>query len=183
MESIRDCLLNLQAGIITAARCVARMADGVHKQEAQEALQSFRKSDKTMRDRLWILQVWRKHGQEVATQLSCVKTGELLDQDLAKILKDKQKNELKIQRDLAKERAVTQQQAKRFKAEPGAGSSGYNRGVSSRGVSSRGGRGNARGGGGPGRGGGPEPGQSGRERRCYTCQSIEHFARNCPKNK
>jgi len=157
MESLRDSIIHVQNGILMAVRVIATMEAGAPKTEATAALDHFRKSDKVMRQRLFILKVWRKHGQDIATQLASVKAGELLDPDLAKLLKEKQKSEQKIQRDLAKDRAAVQQQAKRFKADNGAGPSGYDRGSLKTGGYPRGEGGNARGGGGQGRGGRPKP--------------------------
>lgn len=173
--------MSTQYGILAAGRAIAKMEAG-QRQEAEAALAYFRKTDQLLRERLFILQVWRKHGEVIARQLASMKAGELLDPDLAKLLKDKLKSEQKIQRDLAKDRVASQQQAKRFKPYHGAGTSGYNRGSQNRGGHSRGGRGYARGGSSNGRGAEPEPGSVPKERSCYLCHSTEHFIRNCPKN-
>ena len=180
--------MHTQNGILAAVQVIAKMENGDHKEEAKVVLTHFRKSDESMRKRLFILQVWRKHGRDVAAKLASRKAGELLDPDLANILKGKQKIEEKIQRDLAKDRAVTQQQAKRFKYDYGAGHSNYNRGGQSRGNQhrggyTRGGGGYTRGGEGYGRGAGTKQSTTKEEKKCYSCNSAEHFARNCPTRK
>ena len=56
------------------------MPAGVTKQAAMNSLAEFRKSDESMRDRLFVLQVWRKYDQETADKLArrkarCWKSG------------------------------------------------------------------------------------------------------------
>ena len=99
MEFLWDYLFNTQNGILPGIWGIARI-EGVH--EAKAAPEHFRRWDVLMRNRLFILQLWRKHVQDVKMHLSSVKAGENLDPDLAKLLKDKQKSERKIQRDLVK---------------------------------------------------------------------------------
>ncbi len=57
------------------------MPAGVTKQAAMNSLAEFRKSDESMRDRLFVLQVWRKYDQETADKLARRKAGEFLDPD------------------------------------------------------------------------------------------------------
>ena len=59
-----------------------------------------------MRDRLFVLQVWRKYDQETADKLARRKAGEFLDPELAKVLEEREKkmDREKREREREKER-------------------------------------------------------------------------------
>ena len=47
--------------------------------EAESAMAEFRKTGESIRDRLFVLQVWRRYYQETADKLARMKAGEFLD--------------------------------------------------------------------------------------------------------
>ena len=104
------------------------------------------------------------------------KRGEYLDNDLAKVLEDEDKIKARTERDLAaaRERAASLASlTKRPKYNPtnnysGAGSSGANRG----------GKGYFQGRGGHAQGGQQTTPKE--PKKCYLCNAIGHFVRNCP---
>ena len=55
------------------------MTAGPAKNVAEGALAEFRKAEEAMRDRLFILQVWRRFDHDTADKLARVKAGEFLD--------------------------------------------------------------------------------------------------------
>ncbi len=162
-------IVPLQNGILGALKIVAKMEEGADKMAALAALAEFRKSDEHARKQLFFLQIWKKHGRETAVKYAKRKNGEYLDNDLAKVLEDKEKLEYKRERDreTAKERSYAQ--PKRSKGEFRAGSSGSYRG----GYAPRGRGGYVR--------GWKQP-TTKEERKCYLCGATDHFVRNCPKN-
>ena len=67
------------------------MVEGAGKDSAEAALTEIKKGDDLMHNRLFILQVRREYGEEVADKLSRTKAGEFLDPDLNKILQEENK--------------------------------------------------------------------------------------------
>ncbi len=159
----------MQNGILGARRIVAQMEEGTDKRAALAALTEFRKSDEHARKQLFFLQIWKKHGRETAVKYAKRKNGEYLDDDLAKVLEEKEKLEYKRGRDRETARERSNAQPKRFKDEFGAGPSGSYRG----GYAPRGRGGYAR--------GWKQP-TTRDDRKCFLCGATEHFVRNCPKN-
>ena len=163
-------LLNSQEGIIVSNRLVAAMEAGIQKEAAILALAEFKKNDLLMRNRLFILQVQKQYGEEVADKLSRTKAGEFLDPNLNKIFEEENKMKRRLQLELEKERERSRITAKRAKVYPPRAKE------SDDGPSKTGGYHGASGGrGGYSRGGGTkniptEP------RRCYVCKSTEHLA-------
>jgi hypothetical protein len=172
-------MLHNQEAIIVSTRLIASMIEGAAKDSAIAALTEIKKTDDLMRKRLFILQVQREYGEQVADKLSRTKAGEFLDPDLNKILEEENKLKRKVQLELEKEKEKLRIKAKRtkFNSRP----SDYGAGPSNAG----GYQGATRGRGGYSRGGGtkhtpttpPEP------KRCYICQSTQHLARNCTSAK
>lgn len=70
LENLQKVMLCNQNGIVEAQPVVAATADGLPKVAALEALAEFKKADEHMRKRLFILQVWRKHGPDIAEETS-----------------------------------------------------------------------------------------------------------------
>jgi hypothetical protein len=171
-------MLCTQNGILGSLRLIATVEEGANKTAAKDVLAEFRKAHELMRQWLFILTILRKFDYATADKVARTKAGEYLDADLAKVLEEKDKREVKREREKEKDRSCCQ--GKQFKGSHsyqvdfGAGSSNP-RGYHGYGVqASRGGRGGST------RGGGQV---STTERRCYVCQSLEHFARNCPNRK
>ncbi|EFX73854.1 hypothetical protein DAPPUDRAFT_109390 [Daphnia pulex] len=141
LEALEKIIVPLQNGILGARRIVAQMEEGTDKRAALVALAEFRK-----------------------------KNGEYLDDDLAKVLEEKEKLEYKRERDRETAKERSNAQPKRFKGEFGAGPSGSYRGR----YVPRGRGGYAR--------GWKQPTTRDDIRKCYLCVATEHFVRNCPKN-
>ena len=115
------------------------------------------------------MQIWKKHGRETAVKYARRKNGEYLDNDLAKVLEDKDKLEYKRERDRESTKERSNVQVKRFRGDSRAGpSEGYRGGYVQRGRGGyfRGGKHTA----------------TKEERKCYLCGVTDHFVRNCPKN-
>jgi len=83
-------MLSTQNSIITLRPLAARLT-AENKTAADAVLTELRKMDESNRDRLFILQVWRKHGQDAADHLARRKAGEFLDPDLSQVLEDQAK--------------------------------------------------------------------------------------------
>ena len=71
--------------------------------EADAVLTEMRKADEFMRERLYILQVWRKYDFETANKLARKKAGVFLDPDLVKVLKEREKRMDREKRERDKE--------------------------------------------------------------------------------
>ena len=169
-------LFPLQDAIIQSTALVSTMEAGASKTSAIAALARMSKSDDEMRKQLFFLQVWKKHGRVAAVKFAKRKRGEYLDNDLAKVLEDEDKIKARTERDLAaaRERAASLASlTKRPKYSPtnnypGAGSSGGNRGGKGY---LQGRRGHAQGG---------QQTTPKKPKKCYLCNAIGHFVRNCP---
>ena len=81
----------LQNGIIASVTLISTLTAGATKREAENILVELRKSEESMRDRLFVLQVWRKYDQETADKPARRKAGEYLDPELAKVLEEREK--------------------------------------------------------------------------------------------
>ncbi len=104
LETIQKALLSLQNGIIESSRIIGRLPAGRDRREAESAMAEFRKADESMRDRLFVLQVWRRYDQKTADKLARMKAGEFLDPELAKILEEREKRHDRDRREREKER-------------------------------------------------------------------------------
>nr|CAH0105921.1 unnamed protein product [Daphnia galeata] len=78
----------LQNGIIASVTLISTLAAGATKREAENILVELRKLEESMRDRLFVLQVWHKYDQETADKLARRKAEEYLDPELAKVLEN-----------------------------------------------------------------------------------------------
>ncbi len=77
--------MSVQNAVILQADLAARL-EGEDKTQADEVLKELRGADESMRDRLFILQLWRKYDQSSAEMYARRKAGEFLDADLAKVV-------------------------------------------------------------------------------------------------
>lgn len=167
----------LQNGILSSVALISKLAAGSTKREAEDVLVELRKSEESMRDRLFVLQVWRKYDQETADKLARRKAGEYLDPELAKVLEerekkmDRERRERETGRNLAIDQnatGVTRHTASISDrvhqiTEPIIPVDGF--GYGGRGGSVRGGK------------------RPGPELKCHLCGDPGHFFKQCPTKK
>ena len=103
MDATQKALIPVQNSIIQTVKLIAKIEHGAMRTEAEAVLTEMRKADETMRDRLYILQVWRKFDFETADKLARRKAGEFLDPDLSILLEQREKRMEREKRDRAKE--------------------------------------------------------------------------------
>jgi len=165
-------MLSTQNSIITLRPLAARLT-AENKAAADAVLTELRKMDESNRDRLFILQVWRKHGQDAADSLARRKAGEYLDPDLSQVLEDQAKKRERGEKE--KERSNRPKRGRGGASyynndEYGPGPSGapgysaHGRGGYS--ATGRGGYGSGRGG---SAGGGKRPGN---DNKCHICGDL-----------
>lgn len=207
MEATQKALLPLQNGIIASATLISTLAAGATKREAENILVELRKSEESMRDRLFLLQVWRKYDQETADKLARRKAGEYLDPELAKVLEEREKKMDREKHEREKDRDKFGNRSKRYRSDSsyrgdsrpstldhgtyhtgGRGGFGYGYGGGGYGGSygGHGGSYGGHGGGGSygGRGGSFRGGKRpGPEQKCQLCGDPGHFFKQCPTKK
>jgi hypothetical protein len=138
----------------------------------------FRKADESMRDRLFVLQVWRRYDQETADKLARMKAGEFLDPELAKILEEREKRHDRDRREREKERERSNRSRRsrggtaHYSDYPSRssdsggyqtpGRSGFGSGYGGRGGNVRGGR------------------RTGPDNKCHICGEPGNFFKQCP---
>lgn len=112
LDATQKALIPVQNSIIQTVKLIAKIEHGAMRTEAEAVLTEMRKADETMRDRLYILQVWRKFDFETADKLARRKAGEFLDPDLSILLEQREKRMEREKRERAKEGSSN---AKRFR--------------------------------------------------------------------
>ena len=170
----------LQNGILSSVALISKLAAGSTKREAEDVLVELRKSEESMRDRLFVLQVWRKYDQETADKLARRKAGEYLDPELAKVLEEREKKMDRERRERERDREKFGNRSKRYR-----GDSSYRvdfrPSTSDHGIYHTGGRGGF---GYGGRGGSVRGGKRpGPELKCHLCGDPGHFFKQCPTKK
>jgi hypothetical protein len=91
LEAIQRVILPTQNGILAIMKVAAQLTKDQEKAQAEGILTEQRKADQALRDRLFVLQVWRRYDQETADKFARRKAGEYLDEDLAKCLEERDK--------------------------------------------------------------------------------------------
>ena len=86
MEALQKAIEPLQDAILKLAKLAAKL-EGVPLQEANESLTDFRKSDKELRERLFVCQVAKSYGWEDANKMARRKAGDYEDPNLPKFWK------------------------------------------------------------------------------------------------
>ena len=114
METVQQILEPQQDSIIQLAKLTAKL-EGDNKAEATASLEGLRKAEELLRNRLYILQIWRKFDYETANKLHKKKNGKYNDPDLEKILEDRDKREEKNKRERERARSVTPNKPKKFR--------------------------------------------------------------------
>jgi uncharacterized membrane protein YgcG len=158
------------------------MTAGEDRTASGAALDDFRKAEEVLRDRLFVLLVWRRYDQETAGKMARRKAGEFEDPELAKVLEEREKRLDKERRDKEKEKHKSSHPPKRFKG----GAQPYYEEYNQSGGYSSGGRGGHGSGGGYFRGGGNRGGKAsgpGPEKKCHLCGEPGHFFKRCPKQQ
>jgi hypothetical protein len=109
MESIQRAIEPLQDAILKFVKAMAALENN----PLADVLADLRKSEKELRDRLFICQVAKKYEWEAAGKMARRKAGEFDDPELAKVLEEQEKKLEKAKRDEAKIKA-TQGQKRKF---------------------------------------------------------------------
>jgi hypothetical protein len=186
VEAIQKVIEPQQDAILGLAKLAAKL-DGSNLAEANLSLEGFRKSDKELPNRLFVLQVWRKYDYQTSQKLAQKKAGEFEDPDLAKILDDREKAKEKEKREAQRARSANTSTFKRARlAGPtyarGTGAQSNSPLAATYGQYKHGGGGyNSRGG---ARGG---AGNSSRipkgDKKCFLCGEDGHFFKDWPSKK
>ena len=195
LETIQKSIEPLQDGILGLLAVASLITNEAHLQALNVNLDSVRKAEKELRDRLFMIQIAKKYDWEAANKMARRKAGEYDDPELSKVLEEREKKEEKEKKEKAK--LATSMKAKRggrFYGSPapfyggfrGYGSVPYGPGPSMTspnfshefGASSR--RGFFRSpGAGPSFGRRPSRGND----NCHTCGQAGHFWKVCPNQK
>ena len=104
----------LQDAILRLVTVTAKVTDEATLADLNATLEEMRKSDKELRDRLFVLQVARKYDWDAANKMARRKAGEYDDPDLAKVLEEREKrDEREKRRDKERSRSTPSPYAKR----------------------------------------------------------------------
>lgn len=106
MEATQKTLFPLQNGILASAALISKLPPDATTREAGGILAELRKSEESMWDRLFVLQVWRKYDQETADKLARRKVDKYFDTELSQILEEREKkmNREKREREIDREK-------------------------------------------------------------------------------
>ena len=176
MEALQKAIEPLQDAILKLAKLAAKL-EGVPLQEANESLTDFRKSDKELRERLFVCQVAKPYGWEDANKMARRKAGDYEDPELAKVLEEREKKLEKAKRNQSKAEASGATKRK-YQSSPGSSKGGrpdfqyrspLSNNFNSGGAARSGGYGN-------------RP-QQRAELNCFICGQAGHLFKFCPDKK
>lgn len=178
LDTVQQILEPLQDGIIALTKLAAGL-EGDNKAALVVGLEDIKKAEQLTRNRLYILQIWRKFDYETANTVAKKKNGEFEDPDLVKALEDRDKKEEKAKRERERARAATPYRAKRGRYE---GSSPHASGTYGAYRAQMQDRGHGR-----SQRGGHRGGYINRDwktdGKCYTCGQGGHQFKECPDKK
>jgi len=180
LEATQKAMLPMQNGILSLIKLTATLTADAAKAAANATLVDLRKADEALRNRLFVLQVWKNYDHETADTMARMKAGEYLDPELNKALEKREKKQEREKREKDREKERPRNEPKRFKDSDDDGGhynghySSYNSGYQSSGRDNYGSRGR----------GGNTRGikRPSAENTCYTCGGTDHFSKGCPKS-
>jgi hypothetical protein len=111
LEAIQKSIEPLQDGILRLAAVTAATTNEIVLRELNSCLEEFRKSERELRERLFVIQVAKKFDWEAANKMARRKAGEYDDPELAKVLEEREKREEREKKEKA--RLATSMKAKR----------------------------------------------------------------------
>jgi hypothetical protein len=186
LETIQRTIEPLQDAILRLANVAATITEEEALNEIKMSLDEFRRADKELRDRLFVVQVAKKYDWDAANKMARRKAGEYDDPDLTKVLEEREKKEEKAKpsRDKEQLRLSTTPNSKRGRF-TGNGTpqfkNGYQNVYSSPLASAYPQEQRPRNGYGyPGSGYRQQPKE---EQSCRNCHQKGHFWRQCPNKK
>lgn len=124
LETIQRSIEPLQDAVLRLATLAATTTDVPSLTAINTSLEELRKTDKELRERLFVIQVAKKYDWEAANKMARRKAGEYDDPELSKVLEEREKKEEKAKKEKAKLSTT-------FKAKRGAnyyGTPTFNRG-------------------------------------------------------
>ena len=111
LETIQKSIEPLQDGILKLSAIAAATTNEASLRELDSSLEEFRKSEREMRERLFVIQVAKKYDWEAANKMARRKAGEYDDPELAKVLEEREKRDEREKKEKA--RLATSMKAKR----------------------------------------------------------------------
>ena len=92
----------MQDGILRLATLASATTQEPTLATLNSSLEEFRKSEKELRERLFVIQVAKKYDWEAANKMARRKAGEFDNPELAKVLEEREKREEKAKKDKAR---------------------------------------------------------------------------------
>ena len=102
LETIQKSIEPLQDGILRLSAIAAATTNEASLRELDSSLEEFRKSEREMRERLFVIQVAKKYDWEAANKMARRKAGEYDDPELAKVLEEREKRDEREKKEKAR---------------------------------------------------------------------------------